>query len=184
MQPVAIFIDLEKKTNVRGQGDCLEAQIPVFKTISQDENKIKTITCTKSYGFENFPAFCLCYLPLDWFGNCGFTLKQKKEFRAFGNDAIIIYNVDEFIRRFEEACDRSNYELAHAFVVYDDFWEQSPHIKEIQKDNPFSSCFIKDSVFMPQNEYRFIICEEKEAFLFDIGDISDISSICRNMWEK
>lgn len=180
-QPLKYFIELEKTTGLKGQGDKLEAQIPIYQKKYFFINQIRTVSCTKTYSYENFPVFCMCFLPCNTRGIYQFTPTQVKEFSQFGNDSIAIFDGDEFIRRFGNACKRNGYEYAHSKVFYEDFWKLSPQVKHRIEENPIVSCFRKDSLFSYQNEYRFIIYKEvEEPLILEIGDISDISCLCKN----
>ncbi|WP_394523534.1 hypothetical protein [Lacrimispora sp. JR3] len=184
------FIDLEKSSGVAGQGDKNEAQFPV----SQEKRKTKNIeiitNCTASYGFEDFGVFCISTLkPYDscnGMGNYKFSDDQIQEFKLFGCDSCItITNIDAFICRFINACKKNNYEFAHAFVTYEEFYQPSEEFKNLATDNPFAICFRKDNRFELQQEYRFIICKHVDKpFILDVGDISDISKVCKNCFPQ
>ena len=182
--PIQYFIDLEKDTVSKGRGDPKEAQIPIFRSITRDNNSIEEISCTRSSGYEHFPVFCVCYLPQDNDGKCKFTALQKKEFVTFGGDCIIISDIDKFIHRVEMACAHQGYQLVHSFVHYEDFWDPSPKVKSIIDKNPLAACFRKDRFFANQSEYRFVIChelsEEKDHLVLNVGDLSDISQVCKD----
>lgn len=182
------FINKEKNSGIAGQGDKFEGQYPVFSVKSQYSNMEIVTNCTKSSGFEKFRVFCITALiPQSIQDGEGFyklTNKQKLEFKSFGcNSCITIFKIDEFIQKFENACKKANYEYAHGLVVYEDFYNPSKLMENTIKDNPLAVCFRKDKRFGLQQEYRFIICENIEKPYLEIGDISDISKVCKNLFK-
>lgn len=180
------FINQEKSSGVAGQGDKNEAQFPLFHTKCVSNNVGMATNCTVSYGFEDFGVFCISTLKPhdshDGMGDYKFSEAQIQEFKLFGCDSCItITDIDKFISRFVDACNKNNYEFAHAFVVYEKFYPPSEKFNALVRDNPLAICFRKDRRFELQQEYRFIICKRiDKPFTLDIGDISDISMVCEN----
>lgn len=98
---------------------------------------------------------------------------------------IAIYNTDKFISKILSNCQIHNIKCIHGYVKYLDIHNISNKIKKDLNMAPYLSAFIKDQRYSWQNEYRFLFYNvpsemiDKNHFILDINDITNISKICR-----
>ena len=99
-------------------------------------------------------------------------LKIDKDNFKFGEFAVVVKNVKEFINRIENAAKAKNYQIGRGLVKYYD-----PDIfSDFFSDG--EAVFRKRDTYRHQQEYRFVIDSRTEglnAITLDIGDISDIT---------
>lgn len=99
-----------------------------------------------------------------------YPLNIKTSLGGFADSFVIIFNIGEFIKRFNLAVNSTGAELYHGRVEYLDYKKYEGDITPFNKDIRFSD----------QNELRFYIdrvaqCKE-DAISYKLGDLSDIIS--------
>jgi len=173
------FIDLEEKKDKQGQGDKNEGSVSVFQNLITSPYMQTKISLRYSPGYTNIPVFCIMLLSLNNDSkNYELTREQYNEMRSFSKYCVVVYDIAEFIRRFEVACNQLKYEFKHMRVFYNgQNLENDKAVKEMILGNEkYKSIFQKDKRFSLQNEYQFAIFEEiKCPLTLNIGNISDIA---------
>ena len=197
MNPLQYYIDLEKKSRKKFVADDLEAQIKMSAKnilIVNNENKndfwsFDTAKMTYSQGFEKSPVFCMFSFDMR---NCydekltdnileytmRFSQKQKEELYSFGDSVLIIKDRLAFENRVRTAFNNMGIQYISGMVDYyneDNSAGQMTKILDREGHIAFSK---RKEYFELQQEYRILAntCS-KEAYILDIGDISDISEI-------
>lgn len=188
MNPIQYYIDLENESGKQGQGDINEGNICIYKrSFPQAQNQISTLTIRKSYDFLKYPVFCLMYLEpyIESNGQGFFCFKDKNqlnEMLSFSEYCVAIHNIDEFICRFSSACNKKRKSWWHSFVFYNQQDVINSEVYKQIEENNLKSVFVKDRKFALQQEYRFVILEEKtNAFTINIGSIKDIAEKCNTV---
>jgi len=96
------------------------------------------------------------------------TFKIDGKNKEFGDSFILIYDVQEFIRRIEEELKAKNYEYRYGLVQYYDPKEYSGEL----------DVFCKQNCFKYQNEFRFFVKKAEDGpLIIKIGSIEDISRV-------
>ncbi|MCA0365972.1 MAG: hypothetical protein LCH67_18180 [Bacteroidetes bacterium] len=86
-----------------------------------------------------------------------------------GDSVLVIFNVEKFIKKVKTKLNLLGKEFQISPVEYLDF----------KSHNGYLSPFSKSKLYSDQNEVRiFISGEKEEPFIFEIGDISEISYLC------
>lgn len=184
MNSLQYYIDLENKTGISGKGDKLEGSIPICEKVISNSNVQIKKTVRYSAGYQNVPVFCMMYLEPnpDTLTYMITNKQQYKEMCSFPKNCVVIHDVKEFNNRFESACGALEYECRHSLVHYmEENKDKDEKVKKmILGDNGYKSVFCKDNKFKLQQEYRFAIFENiKTPYTLNIGDIRDISKVCR-----
>ena len=95
----------------------------------------------------------------------------QEDAKNLGEYFVIIHNIGEFIRRFNEQLDKLGYEYKHSCVEYRELKENF----EIQ----FNQIgFVKANKYSHQKEFRYLIDtgrDKDEPLFLEIGSISDIA---------
>lgn len=181
MHDLQYYIDLEKNTGKQGQGDKYEGSIPIYHDTIIGKYSQTEINIRFSPGYTNIPVFCMTSLKMRENGIVHISRKQYSEMSTFSKNCVVVWNADEFIKRFKNACNKMNYEFHHSYVYYDSQNKILDNVvKEMILSNElFKSVFFKDKRFLLQQEYRFAIFEKLVCpYSLNIGDISDISKEC------
>ena len=106
--------------------------------------------------------------------NYGFSEEQRKEMQSFGDTAVIITNVSEFIRRVSESAKLIGAQLGYGPVNYYRDNEKTHQMQVMEQHG--AAPLWKRERYSNQREYRFYLDKETDDFLIlDIGDIHDIS---------
>lgn len=132
----------------------------------------------KQENSSNF-VFYMFYIPNEH-SNFQFGDKQKERLARFGDTALIIKDVGEFIRRTANAAVKEGFELHHREVFYyDEKQEVTIEMMDLLTKGMYNISFFKREMFQHQQEYRLAINmgkTEKDHIELQIGDISDISA--------
>ena len=185
MRKLKEFSDMEEDTPEK-RGDKLEAisihyqpgQHKIIADGIETEGLAGPTTIKMNKDLESF-AFCMyavhsgaCTTYTDSevpsFKN---SLKINADAAALGNEMLVILNCEEFIRRMTKAFASKNIYHRYGLVKY--FDPATFHCKIEDKEVGFW----KRNIYQKQNEYRIIadIPSSNGTFLFDIGDLSDIT---------
>lgn len=198
MNTLKYFIDEEKKSGIRGVGDALEASA-VFSDVKLRfiepntdtvvmEGSAKRINLYSDNRVQS-PVFCLYAVDNDVleFSESDREIIAKPKISKvdleklvsdFGDNMIIV-NPAPFVERVLAKCKELKIGCKMQKVKYYNF--NTNYGDRIDKyedlENP-DICFIKDEYFKNQNEYRILLKDtySSEAFILDIGDISDITT--------
>ncbi|WP_062235742.1 hypothetical protein [Fictibacillus sp. FJAT-27399] len=192
------YIDQEKKTGDRGQGDKLEASQVFseieFKMYDQETGELAFTGTSESMnlridGDEKKPVFCIFALTSDnlsmveetdefYITEMNFNDEEvEKMINEFG-DQLAIIDPKNFIERVEKAFSEKGYGYVMSKVNYDDYTVNNTKRLGSYRKNNNEIFFWKDKYFENQNEYRFVITsiETDEPITVNIGDISDITT--------
>jgi hypothetical protein len=197
MNNLEYYINLERKTGIRGKGDKYEAA-RVFTEISMkmvDQKTGELFLEGQSSGMyfrmagdEKRPVYCLFTLD----GDIMEVIDEDKEHyiakvslpaepvekmvREFGNDLLFI-NPVVFLNRVRKTFNRLGYAYNAANVVYDDYNVNTPQRMESFMTQGNDIYFWKDKYFENQKEFRIVLTELEieEPLMVNIGDIRDIS---------
>ena len=196
MKNLRYFIEQEKESGIKGQGDIHEARMFSLQDINiydKDTKEIVAIipTCdnVRIKGDELTPVFCITYKDLSKHienidveqGIC--TVRIEFDDRMLGDFSkddnaymLIIYKPGEFIRRVESKLLEMGHHIYHNPVDYRD--TSIAYIEDGQWEA--NNAFCKEEYFRYQTEYRIVVDTQVEGHLeFDIGDISDISLLLK-----
>lgn len=191
MKRLKYFVDLEKETLIKGQGDRLEARLfhaTSIRILDPYTNNILLEAGDTTISDANElkkPVFCIASLNI--FDNITkfeypkfeskivFSPKMTNDFSG-DNEAyvLVISDVQQFLSRIKSELDNLKLTYKYGMVKYRD-------TRYIYKDNDvieFNTAFHKDTYFKYQNEFRLLINTEIEDY-FDItiGSIADISTL-------
>ena len=134
-----------------------------------------------SPGYTNIPVFCMTSFNMNENGIIHISRENYSEMSTFSKYCVVVWNADEFIKRFENACNKMNYKFHHSHVYYDGHNNKLDNdVKEmILGEEKYKSVFYKDKHFSFQQEYRFAIFEKIDCpYSLNIGNIRDISKEC------
>lgn len=202
MHSLQYYIDLEKDKGNRIVGDKYEGKLPIKNvqmTIfdSKTHKEILSLSgssATFDFGMSKYPVFCSLMFdnenrlledenePIEKEGEItavfeyGFTEKQRNEMSEFGDTAVIIHNVPEFIRRIEKAAKDAGVHVGHGPVSYYHDNDRE-HIMQVMGQHGAAPLWKRDK-YKDQREYRFYLdCEIADHMILNIGDIHDISAL-------
>ena len=165
-------------------GDEYEALWPLREaeiTFPDTNEFIKVSNETIHTTFSNDFVFCM-------FGVCPpkthfeYSETQKSELTAFGDTALLITDKNEFIKRMIVAAKKENMKLYAGFVRYYDPEADNMNMILSLMDGMYNIAFWKRKRYSLQQEYRFLLHSpntDKDHFILDIGDISDISIVMK-----
>ena len=136
----------------------------------------------RSNRLDHFNLFCTTYgwvdervlngLSDEYPGELSNTLTIPKRWLSLGQYAVVIKDVQEFIRRMKEAADAKSYVIGQKPVEYYD--PDTYHGVVSSTD----AIFRKQDRYRYQHEFRFIIAtptEGDEPVILEIGEIHDIA---------
>ena len=131
--------------------------------------------------FSNDFVFCMfgMYANKSFFE---YSEEQKNELNSFGDTALIITDREEFIKRMISAAKKENIELYAGFVRYYSTEYDNANMICSLVDGMQNIAFWKRNSYSLQQEYRFLLHSvntDKDYFILDIGDISDISIVMK-----
>lgn len=125
-------------------------------------------------------AYCLYGEYLE--SNREIVFEQKDRLKTFGDTALCIYNIDEFLRRVEKAASKEKYELVTDWITYYDV-EQPNTIEMMENEIAHNTkAFLKRNEYAYQKEFRIVINQSYDEngadhIELNIGSISDISEV-------
>ena len=184
MNKLKYYIDYENN-EVIGMGDKNEGQVPIASKIEVIGNAVIKKTLYVSYGLENNPVFCLMqmkpYCSNGLVGQYRFKDEQQyKQMKDFSEDCVVIYDVDSFLKRFLNACTKEIMTAWHSSVYYNQEDIINNKLLKIISNQQYKSIFQKNPIFEYQQEYRLWINKNiDDPMVLDIGDISDITTVCK-----
>ncbi len=131
--------------------------------------------------FSNDFVFCMfgIYPKKDCFE---YSEEQKAELASFGDTALLITNKNEFIKRMVIAAKREKMKLYAGFVSYYNPGTDNANMILSLIDGMHNIAFWKRNRYSLQQEYRFLLHSpntDKDHFILEIGDISDISVVMK-----
>lgn len=197
MNNLKYFIELEKKTGIKGMGDSFEgghimSEIKLeFRDPESDELLFEG-TAKRSVlrlnSFLDIPIFCIAAIDSTMLEIVGedeqyyhtrlhLSDQQKANFISeFGDHALMISR-DQFIEQFTKAFNEQGLHYRGALVKYTDFnINNEERMKSFDEENP-SFFFWKSDEIAYQKEYRIVILNKpsETATTINIGDMSDFS---------
>ena len=201
LKNLAYFINREQEDENQIVGDALEGKCQILdvKISISDPNTNEKITQLSSkrlvfdYRMGKYPVYCTFLFDernrlqgerenaeLDGkqriIARYGFSESQKKEMATFGDSAVLIKNVSEFINRIKKAAAMQGIEVVYGAVSYYKDNELE-HLKQVM-ENPSAVVFWKRKRYENQKEFRFLLNKEIENHMvLDIGDIRDIAAL-------
>jgi hypothetical protein len=192
------FIELEKRTKEKGQGDKLEVAHVVRSTqvkLIDPETGIVIATAPKGEivqrypGMERMPLFCVTH-----FHSSDFVITEIKNDaiiakieipsedrllieKTFGETAVILTN--EFTNKMIEASNTLDLGIVIGDVQYQDYRYFSPIRKQQFEEKSINILFWKDDYFKYQREARFILTKKfvDDHYKLHIGDIRNKSIV-------
>lgn len=192
------FINLERQTKVKGQGDKLETSHVIrsnnLKIISTETNEIIATApfaeMTEKYnGMEKLPLFCFTHFRAKDFivtnikdniitAKIDLPASEVRIFEeSFGDTAILLSN--EFKNKVIESSKENETRLAFGDVIYQNYnFYDSTRGEEFQNGS-VDILFWKDEYFKYQREARFVLIDKPvdENFVLKIGSIKDKSKV-------
>lgn len=191
------FIDQEKSSKVKGQGDAFEgAHVIEFsnaKIYTQDNVLVGTAAMgnliERYEAVNQIPMFCLAN-----FSTNDFVVLEQTEDRIrvqldipsediskikeiFNSDTVAItLSPYVFMERFKKAIDEDDSGLVYGIVEYADFKVLNEARKSSFNDGEVDFLFTKHDSLSYQKEFRFVLTniETEDYVIKNIGNLSDI----------
>lgn len=198
MNPLSYYINLEKETGIKGQGDKLEAS-QYFKDVTmtfKNPETGETIPFLEGSEFTihspertKTPVFCMMSIDLEVLEvfketdeYIEFVVSLPKEkieqiIKEFGEFAVIV-PLKEFKEKLDRVIEEKGGFPISGKVNYQDY---SKNYKDrIQNYSDLEHpllCFDKCDSFKHQNEYRFLMegISSEKGISLNVGDLSDIA---------
>lgn len=176
MKELQYYVDLEKKEQNDIVGDALENA--VFSKAYETPSGIPCNLILKNDFCKSF-VFCIYEANLD--DDRSIIIHETDKIKKFGDYALWIKHMDQFINRIQLAASKSYYNITNGKVnYYDDSEEVSIEgMRSVSDKGTYA--FAKRKKYKYQNEYRFVIntkldeIPNEDHLILDIGDISDIT---------
>lgn len=198
MNTLKYFIDLEKKSKVKGRGDKYEANIVMNDVKTKIYLSGTDILVAEGHASEiSFysnqrvmsPVFCMYAidqenLKIIYEDDEKFIVKPyineqyKQELINDFGDNLVFVNPGEFINRIKIACEKEEIYYITGKVSYEDLgFNDYKRMKKYQDIYDPEICFVKNKDFKHQNEFRILLNNVfvDQPFILNIGDISDIT---------
>lgn len=195
MNTLKEYINLERKTGVKGQGDKLEASHVYsdvhFKMYKSGTDELVLSGEAEQLIFrrkidEETPVYCMFAIHGEnlkivdedsEYYHTEFSLSNdeiEKIIKDFGEDLVLV-NPKYFMQRLESKLKELKYRFRANFVKYDDYGFNYTNRLSIYKQNNHDVFFLKDKTFKHQYEYRIVLTNKvsQEPVLINIGDISE-----------
>lgn len=197
MKPLKYYIDLEKNTRVKGQGDKYEANV-VMKDVevkifvSGTDTLVAEGKASEMSFYSNqrvmSPVFCMYAIDEEnlkiidedekkYIVKPSITEVYKKKLIQDFGDNLVFVSAGHFIERVKKVCEENDLHLVFGKVNYEDLSVNSSKRLEMARDVEDSRiCFVKSDEFIHQNEFRILLNNRlvEDHFILEIGDISDI----------
>ncbi|MEK4277632.1 hypothetical protein [Paenibacillus sp. FSL R7-0026] len=193
------FIEQEKNTGERGQGDVLESSLNINKIeytlLHQETNEIIYEGTAENLNmtFDDLiyqPVFSATSLDGElleiekedeesYYTKLVFTEEQKTAFtEIFKADHVLVVPFDVFSAKITNYAEENKIALIGKKVIYDDYSiNNSARMKSFEKLDK-DVFFWKDNALSYQNEYRVVVLNDVETpFVPNIGDLSANSKI-------
>lgn len=195
MNNLQYFIDLEKRTGIKGIGDEQEASRIIIKRhelwVSENGGESHQIEIGPAPGIVYdkssllHPIFCLMYKNLilekfatdEYSGILKLSDDEVKDFvSSSDNDygVLIIFDIETFLDNIYKGAEKNGFQGRHGRIEYRD--KRLPRLENgyIVPDNTF----VKDIRFQNQSEFRIELYKDtKDPYIFDIGSLENISTI-------
>ncbi|MEH6945208.1 hypothetical protein [Bacillus sp. JJ722] len=195
MKNLGYFIDLEKKTGVKGRGDRLEgayvlADLEAVISDPETGEKVRLASVSSMHFRTDWirerPVFCLFTITSDMFELDGekhnqmvfkltFTEKQKEKIeKEFGDSALFI-SFDPFVQQIDSVFKETGLQYKRGLVNYYDYSvNEAVRLELMKKFGHLDICFAKDQVYKYQNEYRVIIqnIDVLEDYQIELGELT------------
>ncbi|MBE9917446.1 hypothetical protein G8C92_25875 [Paenibacillus donghaensis] len=192
------FIEREKLDRSKGIGDKYELSQVVndvnlkFYESGTDKFLFDSKASKLSLRYNHLltkPIFCLTHVSAaslkiineyDDYVDCHFNFDSEQLERDFGEYALLI-SPGAFQERIEAACKEQGIEYIADKIMYEDYSINSRKRLEAYIETNPEIFFKKDLSFEHQHEYRIVFTnvDKQEAFIFDIGDLSEISHLIK-----
>jgi len=191
MKRLQYFVDKEKSDRAKGKGDCNEARLFQATNIKLIDNETDNVFLEASCGdFADATELkkpVLCFLALNIFENIKsfeyprfrselrIDQRMLKDFLADEEPhVLVIYRLDEFLKRVREHLDEHGIGYRHGLVKYRD----TRYMYSEKGVTEFNTAFNKDTALHYQREFRLLLnLEVDDHYRFSIGSIADISKI-------
>lgn len=180
------FREYEKQTGDMTIGDIYEGMLHIsnayLQIMGSDGQITESTFITESVistSFSNAFVFCSTNIFPNENGYV-FNSDQKSVFQEFGDSALIIENIYEFIRRIRVIATQLGYTVYYGTVNY--YKKNEDNIKMFLSllNGMHNIALWKRDNYKNQQEFRIILWKsdsKADHIEFDIGDISDISKI-------
>jgi hypothetical protein len=181
LNTVDFFKNLETEQGVRG--DFLEGASEL-KNIFQEDKSVLTVnpgkkdemnfnlTNAQIRQFFNYEGNIFSLFSI--FNNNQETqiIEFEKSMKSFGNTALIITNVNEFLKRVKLELKKRKFKFHWGLIDY--YNENERNLKEL-------NIFKKASTFQNQNEFRIYVENENNKYLkIEIGSIKEITYLIKS----
>lgn len=199
MSNLGRYIEMEKKTKIKGQGDKSEGA-HVFKVLNLQiiDPKTNMLIGTAKVGeirerysgTEKVPVFCFTRFSADDFMvieetdkhiTCELDIHKKEKevfIKEFGDKAVILPG--DFPNILSENADKQGYKWAKGNVKYLSYEGVNEERRKKFDDGNIEILFWKEDFFRSQREFRFVITNElvEEYLNFEVGSIKENSTVC------
>lgn len=194
------FINQEKESKHKGQGDSFEAALVTeVKNIRIIESETNQIIATANNGnlierydyFRKTPLYCLALFATKDFKvlehseeSIKFKLdipeEDKAKFRNdFGSDTVAFtFNPEVFVERLITKDKEINGDLRYGMVNYTDYSIMESARRKAFEEGKADFLFTKHNSLSYQREFRIILpqLQSDKPFIFNIGNLGDIFS--------
>ncbi|MGG0545415.1 hypothetical protein ABEY63_26450 [Priestia aryabhattai] len=199
MNNLQYYIDLEKKTRIRGRGDKFEAsqvytgvQMEMYNGETDELIGTGTSESASILVEENAktPVFCLFAITAQdlrivgenethYITELDFPTEELEKMISEFSEKVVKIIPLEFFNRVTKTFKEKGYTYKTQLVKYDDYSINSSERMDSYQNNSNEVVFWKEDCFKHQNEYRIAIKNRKidEAIDVNIGDISDITEV-------
>lgn len=186
LKNLAWFRELEKQTGDMTVGDIREGMLHVangYVELTCLNNNTTSIYALDDTLFETLfsNAFVFCATDTSPDANgYAFNNDNKAELVKFGNTALVINNVFEFIRRIVEKASDLGYKTFYGTVRYYNSNEDSADVFIDLLRGLQNIAFWKRDSYCSQKEFRIVVWNKEateDHLELDIGDISCISNV-------
>lgn len=175
MNELNIFRKMEEGGDSHEVGDLMENKI-----FSKAYELSDGTPCNFIMTEENKSNYVYCLFYVTFNSNYfQFSDEQKEKLLCFGDTALVIQDVQEFLYRVTNQAEKEGYNIHHRKVMY--YKENKEITKELMNylaEGLYNFSFLKRDKYRYQQEYRLAINTEKleeEHIILKIKDISDIS---------
>jgi len=195
MKSVKYFREIEKINGDTVRGDKKEALIVFPKgtklLIGDDKTEVTGIQeISFKFSFtDNIPIYCMTYVNhnnlVKYDENNDCIIYKIEEsflnslFDSFGDTSVLIQS-KPFVNRIKSYFDNNGYKFRASLVTYIDMETQFDEYHDTYFEQQFRMFFYKDKKYSYQQEYRIVVIDNVPEYkIYEIGDISDISKVCK-----
>jgi len=162
----------------------------VLYTISNVEQDLAGPVIAQPAIFDDFNVFCMCAITIEDFEESYSTEDEEKlvkekinnsiaaqikidpQCQSFGDHAVVICNVERFIKTVVSHVEKNNMEIFHGLVEYFDHENSTVSFKDIEP------IFRKQKTYSHQNEFRFVVNTDnktKGPITIDVGPLNEFA---------